>query len=106
MFFKENPVIAFILTFVLVLFFLFIIILLFETIRKILNRMQNGNNEIKNKEIIEAKLYQIIYSKNQISFKELSEYELCSDEYLEKYLSDMIEKEIIIFDNDLYSIKR
>ena len=71
-----------------------------------LNRMQNGKNEIKNQGIIEAKLYQIIYSKNQISFKELNEYELCSEEYLHKYLNDMVEKEVIFFDNDLYSIKK
>ena len=102
---SDKPILAGLLAFFLVLFFLCIIWILFEVIRKMLNRMGKGKSEAHAQNTIEAKIYELIYSK-EMSFNELLEYGLADEETLSKYLSDMIEKEIIVFENNTYKIKR
>ena len=103
---SDKPILAGILVFFLVLFFLCVIYLLFEAIRKILNRMGDGKKAVNNQNVVESKLYELIFSKKEVSFNELLDYGLTDGETLFKYLNDMIEKEVIVFENNTYRIKR
>ena len=106
-FFKDNPFIAFIIVFIISLLFLIIIPLLISFIsKKVLNKKSNNDYE-KNKTTIEAKIYELIFSKGQMTKEEVFSYLNISIDDFDKYLNDMIEKNVIELNKDnKYEIKK
>jgi len=106
-YFKNNPIIAFVIVFLVTIFFLAIIPLLLSLISKKLNNKKKNNDYEKNLVSVEAKIYELLFSKKEMTKEEVFSYFNLSEDDFDNYLSDMINKNVIeLNDENKYVLKK
>lgn len=73
---------------------------------KFANRNKYRKMDDKNKDSRQAKLYELIYSKDGIKLEELNDYFNCDLKILEEDLKEMCNNNIVKFENEKYIINR
>lgn len=95
---------------VIVLFLSIAFLVLFAYFASLATKFANRNKyrkmDDKNKDSRQAKLYELIYSKDGIKLEELNDYFNCDLKILEEDLKEMCNNNIVKFENEKYIINR
>lgn len=107
-YFKNNPIIVFIFAFIITILFLIIIPVLFSLIKKVIDKHNYKEKEFdKHLNKVEAKIYELLYSKIKMSKNDLMTYFNLNIDDFNKYLEDMINKNIIFLNEEnKYELKK
>ena len=104
--FLDNNYVKLVLVFLLSFGFLCLFAYLATLSTKIAQKNKYRKMDENDKYSRQAKIYELIYSKNEMIIDEFKEYFNCDISVIEEDLKEMCNNNVVKFENNKYSIKR
>lgn len=104
--FFDNDYVKLVLVFLLSFGFLCLFAYLATLATKFAQKNKNRKMDENDKYSRQAKIYELIYSKNEMIIDEFKEYFNCDISVIEEDLKEMCNNNVVKFENNKYSIKR